>query len=147
MPEHGKFGRAYEFDRNDSSDHYLQKFGSSVLLWWIITMVMIIGSMLLVRLGERWNLENRENAGGWRVTDAQLMECTLGLRLKLWSEKVSDQTLIWTWSKTSSSRSDLHLISDQGLKLWSQQKIKWPNVCQEMFNIFMIRPWSPTGCC
>jgi len=27
-------------------------------------MVMTIDSMLLARLGERWNLEDRENAGG-----------------------------------------------------------------------------------
>ena len=31
LPERGKFGRAYEFDRNDVSDRYLQKFGNSVL--------------------------------------------------------------------------------------------------------------------
>ena len=47
--------------------------------------------------------------------------------LCFWSEtKVSDQTLIWTRSETSFSRSDLHLVSDQGLKLWFQRKIKWP---------------------
>jgi len=33
-------------------------------------MVMAIDSMLPARLHEHWNLENRENAGGWRVTDA-----------------------------------------------------------------------------
>jgi len=47
-------------------------------------MVIAIDSMLPERLGEHWNLENRENAGGRRVADA-----------KLWSETlISDQTLI-----------------------------------------------------
>jgi len=58
-------------------------------------MVITIDSTLLVRLRERWNLEKEKNAGGWRLTDAQLMECALSLRPKLWSQTlVSDQTLI-----------------------------------------------------
>jgi len=53
-------------------------------------MVMTIDSMLPARLRDRWNVENRDKAGGRRVTDTYLMECALSLRLKL----VSDQTLI-----------------------------------------------------
>jgi len=33
-------------------------------------MVITIDSMLPARLGEHWNLQNRENAGGWQLTDA-----------------------------------------------------------------------------
>ena len=46
-----------------------RSLGVASYLWWI-TVVITIDSMLPARLGECWNLENRENAGGWRVTDA-----------------------------------------------------------------------------
>jgi len=49
-------------------------------------MVITIDSTLPARLGDRWNLENRENAVVRRVTDAKLMECALSLRPKLWYE-------------------------------------------------------------
>jgi len=81
LPERGKFGRAYEFDRNDLSDRYLQKFGNSVLS------MVYHHSTLPVRLRERWNLENRpyRKFRRPRLTDAQLMKCALSLRPKLWS--------------------------------------------------------------
>jgi len=55
---------------------------------------MAIDSMLPARLHEHWNLENAENFGGRRLTNAQLMKCTLSLRLKLWSKEVCTE---WLW--------------------------------------------------
>ena len=95
-----------------------------------------------------WKIHETRTTGDSRVDSDQtfgqclrLNFCFALLCLLCFGLRLKSQTkcLIWDFSLRPNlnlnsvwnhffSRSDLRLVSDQGLKLWFQQKIKWPNI-------------------